>query len=81
MQAHASKFQYMLFRSDDKLADNNVLHIHDGVDLKSESGVKVLGVHVNQSLSYKDHISRICKKAGRQLNVLSRLSNILTAEE
>ncbi len=39
MQANASKFEYNLFRSDDKLPNNNVLHIRDGVNLKSESGV------------------------------------------
>ncbi len=37
MQANASKFQYILCRSGDKLPDNNVLHIQDGVDLKPES--------------------------------------------
>ncbi len=39
MQANASKFQYIVFKSDDKLPDRNVLHIQDGVDLKSESCV------------------------------------------
>ncbi len=65
MQANASKFQYILFRSDDKLPDSNVLHIQDGVDLKSERCVKLLGVDVDQSLSFNDHLSRTCKKAGR----------------
>ncbi len=80
MQANASKFQYILFRADDKLLDSNVLHIQYGVDLKSERCVKLLGADVDQSLSFKDHISRTCKKACRQLNVPSRLLNSLTVE-
>ncbi len=73
MQANASKLQYIMFRSADKVLDNSahVLHIDDGVDLKSKDCVKLLGVDVDQSLSFKDHISRICKKAARQLNALS----------
>ncbi len=47
MQANASKFQYFLFRSNDKLSDNNVLHIQDGVDLKSDSCMKLQGVDVD----------------------------------
>ncbi len=66
MQANALKFQYILFRSYDNFPDNNVLHIQNGVDLKAECWVTVLGVDFDQSLSFNDHISRICKKAGRQ---------------
>ncbi len=77
MQANASKFQYILVMSYDKLPDINVLHIQDGVDLQSESCVKLLRVDIDQSLSFKDHLSKTCKKAARQL---SRLSNILTVE-
>ncbi len=67
MQANASKFRYILFRSDDSLPDSNVLRIQDGVDLKSESCVKLLGVDVDQPLSLKDHLARTYKKAGMQL--------------
>ncbi len=48
--------------------------------LKSKSCVKLLGVDVDPSLSFKDHLSRTCKKAGGHLNVLSRLSNSLTTD-
>ncbi len=80
MQPNACKFHYIMFESADKVPVNSVLHIHEGVDLKSTNCVKLLGVDIDQSLSFKDHISRICKKAGRQLNALSRLSKILTVE-
>ncbi len=71
-----------MFLSAGKVPDNSALHIHDGIDLKSANCVKLLGVDIDQSLSFKDYtgMSRICKKACRQLNALSRLSNILTVE-
>ncbi len=58
MQENPSKFQYILFRSDDKLPDNNVLHIQDVM----ESCINLLGVDVDELLSFKGHLSR--KQAG-----------------
>ncbi len=72
--ANASKFRYIL------MADDIVLHVHEGVDLQPANCVSLLGVDVDCSLSFSNHVSRICKKAGRQLNTLSTLANILTVE-
>ena len=63
-----------------KMADDIVLHVHEGVDLQPTNCVSLLGVDVDRSLSFSNHVSKICKKAGRQLNALSRLANILTVE-
>ena len=35
--------------------------------------MKILGVTVDRKLNLNDHVSQICTKAGRQLNVLQRL--------
>ena len=36
------------------------------------------GVHVDRKLSFDEHVSNLCKKAGRKLSVLARLSSYMT---
>ena len=42
--------------------------------------VKMLGMYIDSKLSFKEHITEICKRAGRKLNVLRRLSAHLDTE-
>ena len=39
---------------------------------------KLLGVYVKRTLSFDEHVSDLCKKAGRKLSVLARLSSYMT---
>jgi hypothetical protein len=48
-----------------------------GNKIKCEKEVKLLGVAIDFELKFNSHISNICKKASRQLNVLKRLGKYL----
>ena len=37
-----------------------------------------MGVHIDRTLSFDDHVSNLCKKAGRKLSVLARFSSYTT---
>ena len=39
---------------------------------------KLLGVHIDRTLSFDRHISNLCEKAGRKLSVLVRLWSYIT---
>ena len=39
---------------------------------------KLLEVHIDRTLSLDEHVSNLCKKAGRKLSVLPRLSSYMT---
>ena len=39
---------------------------------------KLLGVHVDTTLSFDEHVPKLCKKAGGKLSVLARLSSYMT---
>jgi hypothetical protein len=39
--------------------------------------VKLLGVTIDSNLNFNNHISEICKKASRQLNILKRIGKYL----
>ena len=45
----------------------------NGLEIKCEDSVKLLGVTFDYVLNFDIHISNICKKAARQINVLLRL--------
>ena len=39
---------------------------------------KLLGEHIDRTLPFDEHVSNLCKKAGRILSVLARLSSYIT---
>ena len=69
------KFQFMILSPN----QHEVTHLKlcDDVSINSESSVKVLGVIIDNRLTFTEHISRCCKKAARQLNALSRIAKYL----
>ena len=38
---------------------------------------KLLGVHINRTLSFDEHVPNLCKKAGRKLSVLATSSSYM----
>ena len=53
------------------------LRLADNICISSEHVVKVLGVQIDDKLTFRDHISSICKKAARQLNAMARIAKYL----
>ena len=47
------------------------------VNIKYEDNVKLLGVELDYKLNFDMQITKMCKKAAKQLNVLQRLSKFL----
>ena len=50
----------------------------EGIEIECETEGKLLGVAIYFKLNFNDHISNICKKSSRQLNVLKRIGKHLT---
>ncbi len=73
MKANPEKFQFILFGKD----NNSTLTLLPGVTLESLKFVKLLGVHIDFQLKFDEHVSVLCSKANRQINVLARLSKTL----
>ena len=75
MQANPDKFHFMLLSPSP--VDKQVLELCDGTTLISEAAVTVLGVTIDDNLSFNEHISACCTKAARQLNALARIAKYL----
>jgi hypothetical protein len=64
------QFQRIVFGSN---CPDKCLNINNSI-LHAENCVKLLGVTFDTNLDFSIQISELCKKAGRQLNVLGRLT-------
>ena len=78
MQANPGKFQAIVLGKRG-YGDCKSFTIHDNT-VKCEDSVKLLGVTIDYMLNFDLHISDICKKAARQINVFCRLSRHLSTE-
>jgi hypothetical protein len=75
MQANLDKFQVISVGR--KTHGKKVMFNLNGINTTCEDEVKLLGVTIDFKLNFNKHISNICKKAARQLNVLKRIGKHL----
>ena len=75
MQTNPTKFQYIMFTKNNDLHVNPIL-IQKDITLNVQSCIKLLGVYVDRSLGFREHISKICNKAGRGLSAMARPSTL-----
>ena len=78
MKANPSTFQAQLFkcRRNEEVFD---LNIGDEL-IKPVSLVKLLGVLIDDNLSFNKQVSKLCVKASRQTNVLRRIVKYIPNE-
>ena len=73
MKVNPDKFQCIVFGKYNDLGTFKI----GNYEIFPEGDVTILGLHVDSKLTFDVHISHLCQKAGRQIKVLSRLSNTL----
>ena len=76
LKANPEKFQSMLISSHGCDVGGLMINVENTIISSSEE-MKVLGVTIDDKLNFTEHISDVCTKAGRQLNVLQRLKKVL----
>ena len=74
--ANPAKFQTMLVKSNN-IDDIELNVIAENVSLPSSDKMKVLGIDIDNMLTFDGHVSNMCIKAGKQLNALQRLKGSL----
>ena len=80
MSANAKKFQGMILNKNGRYNE-----LHDfkigGFTIKSKNHVELLGIEIDFKLNFNMYVSKICKKAGGQLNTLSRYNKFIDFDE
>jgi len=82
LQANPNKYQILVIapqRGDNNATDTCTLKIDDQ-QIRSTKNLKILGINMDDELSFSDHISDICKKASQKVGVLTRLRNLISCE-
>ena len=49
----------------------------DDSDIKNSSSKKLLGVLIDNKLTFNEHVSKLCKKASNKLHALTRISKYM----
>ena len=80
MIVNPDKFQAIIIKRNSNMEDQYTRNI-DGNQVNSEKSVKLLGISVDNKLSFEEHVSSLCKKASNQLNAISRLHRYLGFKE
>ena len=76
LAANPSKFQAMLV-SNIASRDKDFCITIDKTDILSLDSMTILGVCIDKRLNFNEHISLVCAKAAKQINVLQRLKGVL----
>ena len=74
MIANPSKFHAIIVTKDRKDTKGMEINIDSKV-IKTESEVPLIGITLDNRLTFDIHIGNICKKAANQLNALKRLTH------
>ena len=77
---NTDKFQAIVVKRNNKMKDSNSLNIKQEV-INSENCVKLLGVEIDNKLSFEKHISTLVKKVSNQLNAISRMQKFMGFKE
>ena len=70
MIINPDKFQAIVVKRNNKMKDSYSLNLNQEV-INSENSVKLLGIEIDNKLSFEKHISTLVKKASNQLNAKS----------
>lgn len=76
LKANPAKFQFMIL---DKSSQTDCVHElnFDDECLKSVNSAKLLGIDIDAKLNFTNHISTLCKKASRNVNISAKISSFI----
>ena len=78
LKAHPGKFQFMVLGYKDERSFN--IHINN-VQIKNSNKVTLLGLIIDKNLTFKKHISELCRGTLYKLHSLRRIRKYLTVEK
>ena len=78
MRANPSKFQAIIMKAG-HCNEPVIINVH-GQDLAPSECVKLLGVFIDNKLTFHKHISTICTRASRQINAMTRVFKFLSKD-
>ena len=78
LKSNPGKFQFMVLGSKNERSFN--IHINN-VQIKNSNKVTLRGIKIDKNLTFKKHISELCRRASHKLHSLRRIRKYLTVEK
>ena len=79
MNTNPEKFQSMILQKSGN-SDVHTIEIDDN-KIETTNSVDLLGIHIDNKLTFDDHIFTLCNKTSMQLNAIGRLKHYLGKKE
>ena len=76
MIVNPDKFQANVVKKNCRMKYSYALNINNQT-ISSENCVKLLGIEIDNTVSFNKHISRLCEKASNQLNAIGRIQKYM----
>ena len=80
MIVNPDKFQAIVIKKNCRMKDLYALNINNQT-INSKNCIKLLGIEIDNTLSFNKHISTLCKNARNQLNVIARIQKYMGFKE
>ena len=80
LSVNTNKTNYILFKGKNKKIYKNISIIFDKTQLVQKQSIKFLGVVIDENLSWKLHISYICKKISKSTGIIFRCRYYLSTK-
>ena len=80
MTVNPENFQAIVVKKNANMKDSYPLNIND-LTINSENSVKLLGIEIDDKLSFEQYISTLCNKASNQLNAIGRIQKFMSLKE
>ena len=80
MIVNPDKFQAIVIKKNCRMKDSYALNINNQT-INSENCVKLLGIEIDNTLSFNKQISTLCKKTSSQLNAIGRIQKCIGFKE
>ena len=79
MKANPQKFQFMILGKSTR--KTIMLNINKASKIRESQNVELLGLPIDNRLTFKDHINMLCRRASYKLHALRRIRRYLTLEK
>ena len=76
MKANPDKFHLILSEKDYSISINIA-----GFEIENQHSAKLLGIKIDNKLTFDDHVSNLCFKASQKLHALTRIRNYMSIKQ
>ena len=76
LKANPDKFHLLLSDTNQEYSVNI-----QNLDIRNAPSIKLLGIEIDNKLTFDEHVSNICTKATQKLHALCRVSNFMTLKQ